>query len=129
MRAFLPRLVFLFIHGYFTENNLENHILSNKVTVTAINQLLPGLQLPRCSSVTYLAIKGLKTSDKGQIPTFSTTFPPTPLQCNWLELGKPTTSPLPGIKSPIPNTPYIYSRATYMNMTNALQIYKFVSYA
>ena len=57
----------------------------------AINQLLPGLQLARCPSVTYLVIKGPKTSDKGQIPTFSITFPPTPLQCNWLELGKPTT--------------------------------------
>ena len=44
--------------------------------------------------MTYLAIKGPKTSDKGQIPTFSITFPPTPLQCNWLELGKPTPPPL-----------------------------------
>ena len=40
--------------------------------------------------MTYLVIKEPKTSDKGQIPTFSITFPPTPLQCNWLELGKPT---------------------------------------
>ena len=56
----------------------------------AINQLLLGLQLPLYPSVTYLANKGPKTCDKGQIPTFSITFPPTPLQCNWLELGKPT---------------------------------------
>ena len=46
----------------------------------AINQLLPGLQLARCPSATYLAIKGPKTSDKGQIPTFSITFPSTSSQ-------------------------------------------------
>ena len=46
----------------------------------AINQLLPGLQLARCPSVTYLVIKGPKTSDKGQIPTFSITFPSTSFQ-------------------------------------------------
>ena len=46
----------------------------------AIHQLLPGLQLARCPSVTYLAIKGPKTSDKGQIPTFSITFPSTSFQ-------------------------------------------------
>ena len=30
--------------------------------------------------MTYLAIKGPKTSDKGQIPTFSITFPSTSFQ-------------------------------------------------
>ena len=47
---------------------------------------MQGLQL--ATTVTYLAIKGPKTNDKGQIPTFSITFPSTPLQCNWLQLGK-----------------------------------------
>ena len=69
--------------------NLGKNVLRS-LNMEAINQLLRRLQLAWCPSVTYLAIKGPKTYDKGQIPTFSITFPPTPLQCNWLELGKPT---------------------------------------
>ena len=34
----------------------------------------------RCPSLAYLAIKGSKTSDQGQIPTFSITFPSTSFQ-------------------------------------------------
>ena len=39
----------------------------------------------RASLAAYLTVKWLKPCDKGQIPIFSTTFPPTPIQCNSLE--------------------------------------------
>ena len=65
--------------------------------------------------MTYLAIKGPKTSDKGQIPTFSITFPSTSFQEVDVTLLPP---PLPPLSAYFHNTAlyalghhvYVFSR-------------------
>ena len=49
--------------------------LSQKATVGGYQSVIARATGPRCPSVTFLVIKGPKTSNKGQILNFSLTFP------------------------------------------------------
>ena len=81
LHHFLGRvLVFLFSYLYVLSliatgfNSFINYFHFNWV---AINLLLPSPKLGQCPTLAYLAVKGSKTCDEGQIPTFSITFAST----------------------------------------------------